>query len=336
MFSGMNLALFTISRLRLEIAASAHDRGAMRVLALRQDYNFALTTILWGNVGANVLLALLANSVLAGVLAFLFSTVVITFFGEITPQAYFSRHALRVASLLSPVLRFYQIILYPVAKPTAMLLDRWLGPEGIRFFGERDFRQLIKKHMESGDADIDEVEGKGALNFLAIDDLMAIQEGEPLNPQSVVKLAFVDGRPVFPLFEGIPSDPFLRQIQLSGEKWVIVTDETDTPRLVLDADAFLRAALFQEKEIDPLVFCHEPVIITDITFPLGEMLRRFRVEPERPGDDVIDKDVVLVWWGPAKRIITGADVLGRLLRGIVPREAQSDTKEPSDSTMGNT
>jgi len=94
MFSGMNLALFTISRLRLEIAASAHDRGAMRVLALRQDYNFALTTILWGNVGANVLLALLANSVLAGVLAFLFSTVVITFFGEITPQAYFSRHAL--------------------------------------------------------------------------------------------------------------------------------------------------------------------------------------------------------------------------------------------------
>jgi len=49
-----------------------------------------------------------------------------------------------------------------------MLLDRWLGPEGIRFFGERDFRQLIKKHMESGDADIDEVEGKGALNFLAI------------------------------------------------------------------------------------------------------------------------------------------------------------------------
>jgi len=59
------------------------------------------------------------------------------------------------------------------------------------------------------------------------------------------------------------------------------------------------------------------------------------VEPERPGDDVIDKDVVLVWWGPAKRIITGADVLGRLLRGIVPREAQSDTKEPSDSTPGN-
>jgi CBS domain containing-hemolysin-like protein len=28
--------------------------------------------------------------------------------GEIIPQAYFSRHAMRIASLLSPILRFYQ------------------------------------------------------------------------------------------------------------------------------------------------------------------------------------------------------------------------------------
>ena len=319
MFSGMNLALFTISRLRLEIAASANDPGAMRVLALRQDYNFALTTILWGNVSVNVLLALLSNSVLAGVMAFLFSTVIITFFGEIIPQAYFSRHALRVASLFSPVLRFYQIILFPVAKPTALLLDRWLGPEGIRFFDERDLRQLIKKHMEAGDVDIDEVEGRGALNFLAIDDLMAIQEGEPLNSQSIIQLPFVNDKPVFPRFEKVPFDPFLNQVQRSGEKWVIITDDTGQPRAVLDSDAFLRAALFHEGDVDPLTFCHEPVIITDITFPLGEVIRRFRVEPEKPSDDVIDKDVVLIWWEPAKRIITGADVLGRLLRGIVDR-----------------
>ena len=52
-----------------------------------------LTTILWGNVGVNVLLALLSNSVMACTAAFLFWTVVITLVGEIIPQAYFYRNA---------------------------------------------------------------------------------------------------------------------------------------------------------------------------------------------------------------------------------------------------
>jgi CBS domain containing-hemolysin-like protein len=40
-----------------------------------------------------VLLTLLSDSVLAGLGAFGFSAIVITIFGEIVPQAYFSRHA---------------------------------------------------------------------------------------------------------------------------------------------------------------------------------------------------------------------------------------------------
>jgi len=108
MFSGLNLAFFSVSRLRLEAEAVAGNRAAVRILALRRDSNFLLTTILWGNVGINVLLTLLSSSVLAGVSAFAFSTIVITFAGEILPQAYFSRRALQMASLLAPVLRFYQ------------------------------------------------------------------------------------------------------------------------------------------------------------------------------------------------------------------------------------
>lgn len=104
-FSGLNLAVFSLSRLRLEAAAEGGDRQARRVLALRRNANFALTTILWGNVAISVLLTLLAESVLAGLAAFLFSTVVITLAGEIAPQAYFSRHALRVAALLAPIVR---------------------------------------------------------------------------------------------------------------------------------------------------------------------------------------------------------------------------------------
>ena len=120
MFSGLNLAFFGLSRLQLEVEAETNPK-AQRVLKMREDSNFLLTTILWGNVGINVLLTLLSSSVLAGVLAFLFSTVAITFLGEIIPQAYFSRNALKMASLLGPVLRVYQFILYPVAKPSARI-----------------------------------------------------------------------------------------------------------------------------------------------------------------------------------------------------------------------
>ena len=102
-FSGMNLAVFSVSRLRLEIEASMNVAAAIKLLALRKDANLLLTTILWGNVGINVLLTLLSNSLLTGLSAFLFSTLIITFIGEIAPQAYFSRNALKMAAKLSAI-----------------------------------------------------------------------------------------------------------------------------------------------------------------------------------------------------------------------------------------
>jgi len=53
-FSGRNLALFGISALRLESEGAAGNDDATRLLELRRDSNFLLTTVLWGNVGTNV------------------------------------------------------------------------------------------------------------------------------------------------------------------------------------------------------------------------------------------------------------------------------------------
>jgi len=55
-----------------------------------------------------------------------------------------------------------------------------------------------------------------------------------------------------------------------------------------------------------------------------------RVAPERPGDDVIDNDLILVW-GAQKRIITGADLLGRLLRDIATVDGGQSTPAANDS-----
>lgn len=322
MFSGLNLALFSITRLRLEIEAASGNRKASRVLELRKDSNFMLTTVLWGNVSVNVLLALLSDSVMTAVGAFFFSTVAITFFGEIMPQAYFSRNALRMASLLLPLFRVYRVVLYPIAKPSALVLDRWLGPEGIQYFRERDLRELIKKHIEASDVDIDRIEGLGALNFLAIDDMVISHEGEPVDPRSVIVLSLERNFPVFPDFKRNPSDPFIQQVHASGKKWVIITDELHEPHLVLDSDGFLRAALIDEKPLQPYAFCHRPIVVKDPYTRLGNVIWRLQVRPETAEDDVIDNDVVLVWSEEKKVIITGADILGRLMRGIVTRTRQ--------------
>lgn len=325
LFSGLNLAVFSLSRLRLEAAAEVGDRHARRVLALRRNANFALTTILWGNVAINVLLTLLANSVLAGVAAFLFSTVVITLAGEIAPQAYFSRHALRVAALLSPLLRGYQVLLWPVAWPSAKLLDAWIGPEGIPWYRERELREVLQHHARGSSTEIGHIEATGAINFLALDDLPVGQEGEPLDPRSVISLPFRDGQPVFPEFVRTADDPFLRQLAASGRKWVVLTDETGEPRLVTSAPNFLRAALFGGETFNPHALCHHPLIVRDASRPLGQVLGRLTVQPEKPGDDVIDKDLILVWTERERRIITGSDLLGRLLRKIARDERASQS-----------
>ncbi len=182
MFSGLNLAFFSVSKMRLNIEITNGNTSAKKVLAMREDSNFLLTTILWGNVGINVLLTLLSNSVMAGLTAFMFSTIIITLFGEITPQAYFSRNALKMASLLAPLLRFYQLLLWPIAKPSAMFLDIWLGKESIQFFREKDIEEMLRLHMNDESTEITRIEGKGALNFLAIDDLKVMEEGEIVDP----------------------------------------------------------------------------------------------------------------------------------------------------------
>ena len=200
---------------------------------------------------------------LAGATAFLFSTVVITFGGEILPQAYFSRNALRMAAALSPAMRFYQIVLFPFSKPTALFLDRWLGREAITYLGERDLRRILRHHIEAEDADVERIEGTGALNFLAIDDVPVTREGEPLDPRSIIELPDLDGDLDLPIITDGADSPFLREVNASGHPWVILTDRQRRPHYALDADGLVRAALMGDGPIACRGYCHRPIVVTD-------------------------------------------------------------------------
>jgi hypothetical protein len=319
MFSGLNLGLFYLNRLQLEIEEENGNRDAKKILRLRRDSNWLLATILWGNVSVNVLLTLLTDSVLTPAMAFALSTFGITIFGEILPQAYFSRHALKVGALLSPVIRVYMLTLYPVSKPTAMLLDVLVGPEGPDFFKEREFSGLLERHISSQESDIGQAEGQGALNFLRLDDQPLYRVGQIIDPRSIVELPIQLDLPIIPEWTADPRDPFIAQVQASGKKWVILIGPQGEPRLTLNADWFVRDVLGGRTITDPYRYCHRPIVVRDENKRIGEVLPRFYVEEEHKEDKVIDNDLILVWGENGKRIITGADILGSLLQGIVGR-----------------
>ena len=213
-----------------------------------------------------------------------------------------------------------------------MVLDAWLGKEGITWLAERDIRSLLARSAVSG-GDIGRIEAAGAQNFLDLDDVPVCDEGEVVHPQSIISLPLASGRCVLPKFERSPDDPFLRQVDASDKKWIIVTDPKDEPVFVLDSDHFLRDALFDELDTDPSTYWHRPIIVRDMNTRLGEVIGKMRVVPERPGDDVIDNDLILVW-GPQKRIITGSDLLGRLLRNIATVERPETVSKGRGAAYG--
>jgi metal transporter CNNM len=173
--------------------------------------------------------------------------------------------------------------------------------------------------MARAEEKIGRLEATGAQNFLDLDDVSVCEEGEIVDTKSILSLPLADERCVLPQFDRAPNDPFLRQVDASGMKWVIVTNLGGEPVFVLDAHHFLRDALFNELSSEPTAYWHRPIVIRDMRARLGDVICRLKVAPVRPDDDVIEHDLILVW-GTQKRIITGSDLLGRLLRGIATVE----------------
>ncbi|BDS05954.1 HlyC/CorC family transporter [Oceaniferula spumae] len=322
MFSGANLAYFSLGRMRLEAEVEKGNKSARKVLALRKDSNLLLCTILWGNVSVNVLLALLSDSVFAGIGGFIFSTVGITFFGEILPQAYFSRHALKVGALLYPVILMYEILLYVVAKPCSLVLDGWIGPEGPTFYRERDIEIILEKHIREIDSEISANEGRGALNFLDLDDRHIAEEGSELDPETIYSFTQNLDLPILPSVDTEAGQAWVESLKKHPCKWAIILGDRSIPHLVLNTTEYLSALFAKGEDADVYDYCHRPIVVETAEITLDHVLGDFVVEAEHINDHVVDRDVVLYWTSSKKRIITGADIFGRLLRGIARREEE--------------
>ena len=96
----------------------------------------------------------------------------------------------------------------------------------------------------------------------------------------------------------------------------ILTDENNQPKLALDADGFIRS-IYSEHPVESIMrYCHKPTVITDPKKNVGTLIMDIREKFDATSDKPIEKDLALIWLKESKRVITGADIFGRLLKGI--------------------
>ncbi|HSX02906.1 MAG TPA: hemolysin family protein [Candidatus Saccharimonadia bacterium] len=167
-FSGLNLGLMSLDTFELRRKAELGDKDARKVYRVRVRGNLLLVTLLTGNVAAISALSIVLDSVYHGVVAGLLTTVLITVFGEIVPQAIVARYALRIGAQFTGLVRLLMIVLYPVCAPIAWALDRILGDELPTVYSKPELARIIEEHRDHHESGLDQDEVRiatGALNF---------------------------------------------------------------------------------------------------------------------------------------------------------------------------
>ncbi len=162
-FSSAETAFSTVNRVRLRTLAEEDHKGAIRVLAILDQYGKMLSAILIGNnivnLSASSLMTTFAIS-LWGNKAVGIATGVLTFmilmFGEIIPKTWAMQRAETIALLFGPIIRLLMTILTPVIFLVDML-SNWIlrllhiSSEGNNFsITEKELKTYVDVSHEGG------------------------------------------------------------------------------------------------------------------------------------------------------------------------------------------
>lgn len=107
----------------------AEKKNAHKVYRLLdRGKHWVLVTLLMSNVIVNETLPIILDSVFGGGWqAVVISTALIVIFGEVIPQSICVRHGLAIGAKTSEMVLVLMYIMWPIAYPTALLLDYFLG-----------------------------------------------------------------------------------------------------------------------------------------------------------------------------------------------------------------
>ncbi|XP_055917082.1 unextended protein [Eupeodes corollae] len=219
LFSGLNLGLMSMDRTELKILKNTGTEKerlfASKIQPVRDRGNYLLCSILLANVLVNSLFTILLDSLTSGLIAVIFSTLAIVIFGEITPQAFCSRHGLSVGAKTIYITRAVMILTYPLSYPTSKALDWCLGEEIGNVYNRERLKELVKVTTGINDLDKNEVNiisGALELRRKTVGEVMThIEDAFMLSLDSILDFETVSdimksGFSRIPVYEGHPKN----------------------------------------------------------------------------------------------------------------------------------
>ncbi len=196
--SGLNIAVMSLDPAELRRKAKLGNRQAQRVLPLRQRTHLTLASILLTNIAAVSATSLVLDERMNGWAAGLLATLLIVIFGEILPQALFSRDALKWSSRFSLVLKGMIAVTYIISKPLQILLDEVLPRRQTPLQSRDELGLMIAEHLDTQESELDEdeveiIRGALQLSEKRVRDIMTdIRHTYWLTPDTTLDEAKID------------------------------------------------------------------------------------------------------------------------------------------------
>ena len=320
-FSASETAFSSLNQIRLKSRAEDGDSSAARVLAMAEQYDKLLSTILIGNNIVNIAAASIGTLIFTKMLgaergatvSTIVVTVVVLIFGEVTPKSLAKEMPEKVATAVSPFL----VLLMALMTPLTWLFTQW--------------KKLLGHFVHSGEADtitegelmtmVSEAENDGELTDRESELIRSAIEFDDVEVEEILTPR-VD---VVAVEDDIPLEELAQTFAESGYSRLPVYHGTiDNIIGVVHEKDFYIARLKKATKIDDLVV---PTLYTTGSTQISQLLRTLREQHHHLA-------VVVDEYGGTEGIITLEDILEELVGEIWDEhdEVTEDFRKQSDGS----
>ncbi|MDH3733699.1 MAG: hemolysin family protein [Gemmatimonadota bacterium] len=311
-FSGAEIALFSVGEAKIRSLVEEERSGARALEALKADTEKLLITILIGNNIANIGAASVATYAAteaigsAGVgIATGVMTLLVLFFGEITPKSFATRNAVRMSLLAARPIRTLQRLLTPMVVPLEWLV-RLVLPErdsSAQQITDAEIRAMTRMGHQAGE--IEEHERKLIEGAFTLDHRKA---WEIMTPRVEV-FAWPDSRTLAEVASHLSEVRYTRI--------PVYEDSLDHVTGVLYLRDAYQALLSGQRDVPLSKLAREPLFVPE-SVTLIELLEQFRTRRIHLG-------VVVDEHGGIDGIVTLEDILEELVGEIVDETDEPET-----------
>ena len=320
-FSASETAFSSLNQIRLKSRAEDGDSSAARVLAMAEQYDKLLSTILIGNNIVNIAAASIGTILFTRMLgaergatvSTIVLTIIVLIFGEVTPKSLAKEMPEKVATAVSPFL----VLLMTLMTPLTWLFTQW--------------KKLLGHFVHSGEADtitegelmtmVSEAENDGELTDRESELIRSAIEFDDVEVEEILTPR-VD---VVAVEDDIPLEELAQTFAESGYSRLPVYHGTiDNIIGVVHEKDFYIARLKKATKIDDLVV---PTLYTTGSTQISQLLRTLREQHHHLA-------VVVDEYGGTEGIITLEDILEELVGEIWDEhdEVTEDFRKQSDGS----